>query len=1176
MDTTDEEFLAKGDIKDSFLEYDEVVELINNLPNTYGQLTSSEVSDEKFTTIIDKYQEQPHLLDPHLENLLKLLLKYIHSNSPAKLLHHAFKCMYLLTKTRGHKRIIRLFPHEVADLEPIMSLLAQQDPHDRGTWEVKYMLLLWLSMICLIPFDIKKFDSGKNVPLMNRIIDIGKRYLLLYADKCQESAALLLSKLLTRPDAQEAFLPSFMDWCCSQLFAAVSDDYNSVVKLKGALTVLALIFSVGDRVCTMQYAPRVLDQLQNGDFFTNKHSVIRKLSVKLVQRLGMTFLKPIIPKWRYCRGSRSLADTLNVGNKASPVNSNTADDGDDEYDVPDEIEVVIENLLKALYDDDTIVRWSAAKGIGRVTGRLPREHADEVVGSVLDCFLELHMDGAYHGGCLTLAELGRRGLLLPERLDDVVPMLLNALVFDIKRGACSIGANVRDSACYLAWSFARAYGSDTIAPYVEKIARTLLIVTAYDREINCRRAASAAFQENVGRQGQFPHGIDILTKADYFAVGSRLDSYLVIGPYIAAHKEYTLPFINHLCERKVDHWDSEIRWLAAKALNRLTSINPTYMANDVLEKLLPMCVGIDLVGRHGSIVAVAEIVHALFEAEINSGYINIISKNKRLKTIFNIGKNVRDALFFRGYGGEQMRMACCHLFARISQCGSLFTPPRSVIETWLEIIHDTLSNLAIMGDAESVCDAAINALSEINHITIGRAPFMADQDNPDDQDAALSQYLEKLSSPVEKQRSGYSQAIAALPHSVLKGRFMKVAYALIKASKPTGEEDIAFADARMHAIRALVSVCKVVEVRKDGKPEQMLCDGNVRLIYDALLTALQDYAKDSRGDVGSMVRLAGVRGLHALTCHITEADGSLLSEQVVKKLMCAMLQQACEKVHKVRDATRDVLFGILYNYPKVPHIPHHDELLKIFTPAGIMPNDKSFFKMLGKVLHYDIYLYNVLLGLIVSVGDLTQSLADASGNALSSYLEEIHADEVLLEKFTDALVKVFENHVKVKRVSVPLLKTLQLILQKDFLSPITDFMQDADKKDGNLAKFPEKLVSLVKQEIARTKDAQKILFSIEVFCGVLQFPSESLRRQAVSKLLVMLCHPFPKVRRSTATQLYEAVLTFQGLVEDDRLDAVMVILSDTVWDSPVGTLQPIRNELCELFSVPVPKLRAKK
>jgi hypothetical protein len=121
---------------------------------------------------------------------------------------------------------------------------------------------------------------------------------------------------------------------------------------------------------------------------------------------------------------------------------------------------------------------------------------------------------------LALAELARRGLLLPERLTSLTPIITSALAYDVRRGPHSIGAHVRDAAAYVCWAFARAYEPSALSGVASELCRRLLVVACYDREVNCRRAAAAAFQEAVGRLGNIPNGLELLTVADYFCVGN--------------------------------------------------------------------------------------------------------------------------------------------------------------------------------------------------------------------------------------------------------------------------------------------------------------------------------------------------------------------------------------------------------------------------------------------------------------------------------------------------------------------------------------------------------------------------------------------------------------------------------------------------------------------------------
>jgi hypothetical protein len=111
-----------------------------------------------------------------------------------------------------------------------------------------------------------------------------------------------------------------------------------------------------------------------------------------------------------------------------------------------------------------------------------------------------------------------------------------ALLFDLKRGSHSVGAHVRDAACYVCWSFARAYDPAVLKPHIAFLSRRLVVSSVLDREVNVRRAASAAFQEGVGRLGGdscVPNGIEVITLADYFSLGNRNAAVLDVGVEIA-------------------------------------------------------------------------------------------------------------------------------------------------------------------------------------------------------------------------------------------------------------------------------------------------------------------------------------------------------------------------------------------------------------------------------------------------------------------------------------------------------------------------------------------------------------------------------------------------------------------------------------------------------------------
>ena len=132
---------------------------------------------------------------------------------------------------------------------------------------------------------------------------------------------------------------------------------------------------------------------------------------------------------------------------------------------------------------------------------------------------------------------------------------------------------------------------------------------------------------------------------------------------MAKFPEYRRKIIDHVYQTKLSHWDSAIRILASKSLFRLSSLDPKYVATDVIPSLLISSLDPkDIPLRHGSILGLAEGILGLSTEEETIE--NVLPKNM-LDQIAEIVPAIEKNRLYRGRGGEIIRGAVCRLISCI-------------------------------------------------------------------------------------------------------------------------------------------------------------------------------------------------------------------------------------------------------------------------------------------------------------------------------------------------------------------------------------------------------------------------------------------------------------------------------------------------------------------------------
>jgi len=997
---------------------------------------------------------------------------------------------------------------------------------------------------------------------------------------------------LTRPDLEDsAFRNSFQQWSLSVLNEYVGEDtkliltqsniYTTMGVLQTLVTILKISTAQRDKVLvSMEPYWLLIKRISNA---TNRPSnlLLRKYLVKWWTRLGMLYLPPRIASWRYQRGRRSLKENLQRQQQSqtdSTINTDKTDSDISRIDhrvgvdyfffVPDQVEIVMGHILASLKDSSTVVRWSAAKGVGRITSRLPAICAEDVIDSIIKLFDDIEKDSDRHGACLTLAELARRGLLLPHQLKIIIPKIVEAIHYDLPRRQISVGAHVRDAACYAYWALARAYSPEILKPFVSQLGQSVVVAFLFDREVNCRRAASAAFQEMVGRQGaqNFKNGISILTTADYFSLGNRKDCFGAIAIHVAQFHEYQIAIINHLYRVKLSHWDPTIRLLVSQSLNQLTSLNPEYMVDEVLPYLLEHCLDEkNVYMRHGATLGLAEIVLAFGKIDTNSRYLSL----QLHKLIAETPTTIEKKRLYRGKGGEQIRAAVCRLIECISMSHINLTVPQQV--RLLDSVDACLPH-----PTELLQEKAGRAL-----FALTRSYFSVSEKGPSDrlQKRVVDKYAKLARTSINPAATrGYSLALGCLPSKILapSSNILDISLScLCRISHPNtkvGKDKDA--ETRKNALVSLSQICKTVGLipsQDKHKCVVELSKKQIKQVFDTYMRSMGDYNTDQRGDVGSKCRLAAMNGLVELatttTCqqHIERSVPDYFSTELCIRITGLLLKQFSEKLDFVRsEAARCLLTLLDEESPVKAYISERQMLLDALTPLQFSGRltyqytnwtDASItFPMVIKAAEIDEYFGYIISGLILSTGGLTKSVTQNASLVLIQFTRS--ADEFKLDRLGTVFLGIFDKHKYVGRVILPLLKTIDILMNRRCIEQLI-----------RKYSFSLSLLGKLRVESKGCTDMKRLTAILNVATGLIISIVES--KEIVAFVCDFLVHEFPRIRSLAAEKLYVRLLETDPDLGENHA-GVQILLSHN-WESDVILQEIDRNaaiqEVLKAFEV---------
>ncbi|KAG8910157.1 hypothetical protein FRC01_006494, partial [Tulasnella sp. 417] len=747
-----------------------------------------------------------------------------------------------------------------------------------------------------------------------------------------------------------------------------------------------------------------------------------------------------------------------------------------------------------------------AKGLARVAERLPEEYASQVLETVIGLFNIHAFDGAggvqdlppaseatWHGATLACAEIARRGLVDDEHLPELIDWLKRGLYFDIRKGAHSIGSNVRDAVCYVLWAMARAQSKDSFRPFFLEMARRLVTVSVFDREVHVRRAASAAFQEHVGRMSLFPHGIDIIRKTDFFAVSARRSAFTLAAPQVAEHEEYRDFLISHLLTVSLKHWDPAMRQPAAVALRKICEEDLLTLGPACAAKVAVYLRSIDSNEVHGGLLALAEIADAYKQSKEPS------TEPHRLK-VFEYIVNTPPSVFSRYKNDLILEAACIGLANTLTKEALAMTNTKT---PWRDIV-----------------------MTGIKHRTEGypNAP-----------------------PPIQQSTA---RILGILAYQTFQHGAVTAIDCLLQAIDPKSKFFSPKVEPRQAAYEALPKIMVELKPSLPGVINPQL----FRQIYETLIGGLLDYTTDQRGDVGSWIRMACIRGLVDITLLSFDLAEKLqpleewIPPSLFEKAISGTLKQAAERLDNVRLVAIEQIIRLVEN--TTPEATNREkwtikgrevlqqELIDGADEMKTWADGSWLFPKLVRLLGEPAYMEDLLLGFVLSIGSRGEGVTQPASSSFVRHANALPSSEV--ESLVRGILKIAQTNSASNNVFIPVLQTFDVLIEGGIIQSLAS---------SGSVDLVENILSLASRNVDKIKSVPRLNDSAKIVIGLLSI--SSIAHKAVDALPPFLKHRFPKIRSATGEALY---LALQGMdVEFD--DEVEEALLQTTWTGNEADLQ---------------------